>query len=163
MRFTFLIVLLFLAGCASTTGDVGATVKTCCPGSQAQSFAIETRHVPPFLNKLLASNLSTVLAMKGLQPVEKEADLKVIVSYEQEDLAIAVRQNDFDERVSEGGDVRFVAKIVVQMRDPMGELVFDGSVQRIHEVSPGEFMHTGVASVAIFEAFQAMLADYRLP
>ena len=159
MRATFLLIVIFLSGCAATS-NVGSTIVTCCPGSDAESFTIEASRVPPFLENLLVSNLSTVLAMKGLQPVDHEADLRVLVTYDQEDLAIAIRQNDFDERVSEGGDVRFVAKIVVEIRDASNQLVFDGSVQRIHEVSPGEYMHTGVASVAIFDAFQSMFAEY---
>lgn len=158
MRALVILFVLLLASCASTNSGVGANTVTCCPGSDAKTFTLETEQVPGFLEQLLKSNLSTVLAIKGLQPVSENADLNVTLRYEQDDLAMAERHDDFDERVSEGGDVRYVARIVVSMTSTAGDVVFQGSVQRIHEISPGEYMHTGRASSAIFAAFQQMLA-----
>ena len=159
MRIIILLLsVIFLGSCASTNSGVGASTEQCCPGSEYMTFSVDTLQVPGFLEDLLKSNLSTVLAFKGLQPVSGNADLRVVISYQQDDLAMAERHDDFDERVSEGGDVRYVAKIVVEMFAGSGERVFSGSVQRIHEVSPGEYMHTGRASSAIFSAFEEMLA-----
>jgi hypothetical protein len=156
---SLLLISLILAGCASTNSGVGASSSVCCPGIEYQTFTVSTQSVPGFLEPLLKSNLSTVLSIKGLQPVEQGADLEVTIGYEQDDLAIAAPRDDFDERVSEGGDVRYIARIVVTMTDTSGEKLFEGSVQRIHEVSPGEYMHTGRASAAIYAAFEEMLSE----
>ncbi len=159
MRFLSILLASLLTGCVSSNGEIGASVETCCPKPAADTFSIETVKVPKFLETLMITNLSSVLSANGLQPLERNAALKVTVSYEQDELPIASRFSNFDERVSEGGDVRFVARIIVEVRDEAGQLVFDGSIDRIHEVSPGEYMHTGPASIAIHDAFQALLKD----
>ena len=160
MRCFIIAGLLLIASCVSNPSGIGSTVTTCCPDSGYETFELETYQIPSFLESLIASNLRTVLAIKGLQPVSGNGDLAVRIIYEQENLAIAARYDDFDERISEGGDVRFVARITVEMKDrKTNEIVYKGSIQRIHEVSPGEYMHTGRASVAMFDAFSAMLAD----
>lgn len=164
MRSFLYALLLLLASCVSNPSGVSSTTMACCPDSSYRTFELQTRHIPLFLESLVASNLSTALAIKGLQPVDQGGELIARVSYEQEDLPIAARFDDFDERVSEGGDVRFIAKIVVEFIDKeTSEIVFRGSIQRIHEVSPGEYMHTGRASLAIFDAFSELLEDYPQP
>ncbi len=164
MRSFLMVGLLLLASCVSNPSGVSSSTESCCVEGVYKTFEYESRSIPIFLESLIASNLSTALAIKGLQPVDENGDLVARVSYVQEDLPIAARYDDFDERVSEGGDVRFVAKIVVELVDAKSnETVFSGSIQRIHEVSPGEYMHTGRASLAIFEAFSDLLAEYPEP
>ncbi|MBT4492271.1 MAG: hypothetical protein HOC70_03440 [Gammaproteobacteria bacterium] len=159
MRFFLILLASLITGCVSSGGDVGSSVETCCPKPTADTFSIEPVNLPKFLETLMVTNLSSVLSEKGLQPLDRNATLKVRLSYRQDELPMAGRFSNFDERVSEGGDVRFVARIVIEMRDEVGKLVFDGSIDRIHEVSPGEYMHTGPASVAIYDAFQSLLKD----
>ena len=153
--------VILLNGCVTSQSNIGASVTLCCPAKSHETFELETVRVPRFMSDLLAANLGTVLAIKGLQPVTEHGDLKVRISYLQEDLAMAVRLDDFDERVSEGGDVRFIAEILVEMVDQeTRETVFSGSIKRIHDVSPGEYMHTGRASEAIFESFSELFEGY---
>ncbi len=89
------------------------------------------------------------------------ADLQVILRYVQTDLTSASARDDFDERIAPGGEVLFIAKIEVDVRDvKTGDIIWSGDIQRRHEVSPGEFMHTGRASVSLLEAFNELLEKF---
>ena len=151
-----LFVVLMLTGCASTNDEVNWRVESCCPSVTASTFTLETGQVPPFLETILRANVYAAMAGEGFQPVGESADLRVVLRYEQDNLATLARQRGQDERVSEAGDVRYVAPIVVEMYDNDG-LMFEGSIDKFHDVSPGEYMHTGNASVEIYEALVALL------
>ena len=60
-----------------------------------------------------------------------------------------------------GDSQRFVAKIITEIHETgANKLVWSGQLQRIHDVAPGEYMHTGKASVALLEAFTRVLKDF---
>ncbi len=94
---------------------------------------------------------------------DEDPDLEVVLRYEQENLPQAERPDDFEGHISPGGNFRYVARVRVNVFDgTSGDLVFSGSVQRIHDVDPGEYMHTGNASLAIFQAFTRLLSDFHV-
>ncbi|MDA1299541.1 MAG: DUF4136 domain-containing protein [Proteobacteria bacterium] len=153
----FLFGLIALAGCASNS--VVSHMDTCCPGSDTRTFSVSADGIPAFLGPIMVSNFSVALASRGFQPVDDGGDLLVTLRYEQEDLTDDRTRSNFDERISPGGDVRFVARMVIEMVDTStGKLVFRGNIHRVHDVSPGEFMHVGRASMALLEAFDKALA-----
>ena len=153
--------LSFLVACTNNPSDIGNNVIICCANSSYQTFVVTTKNIPAFLDPLMVSNFSAAFATHGLQPVSENADLDVELRYEQQDLIAPAEYDGFDERIAPGGDVRFVAKIVVEMRDAStNATVWSGSIQRIHEVSPGEFMHTGRASISLFNSFNELLDEY---
>lgn len=41
-----------------------------------------------------------------------------------------------------------------------GKMVWSGSIQRTHTVSPGEFMHTDRASIALLDSFMELLVEF---
>ncbi len=156
-----LLVSVFLSGCAVSGSGITSSTQTCCADASYESFTVEAVDIPAFLGPLMVSNFSVAFASHGLQPVQDNGDLKVMLRYEQIDLSQSIEHDDFDERMEGGGEVRFIAKMVVDMQDPAsGQTVWSGSIQRIHDVSPGEYMHTGRASLALLDAFTALLADY---
>ena len=71
-----------------------------------------------------------------------------VVEYVQEDLAV------------EGDDVRFVAQVRVSLK-PAGsdEVLMSGSIQRLHSVHAGEYMHVGNASISFLDAFRDMVQE----
>ncbi len=156
-----LLSFLLLSGCA--TNYLGISVS---PGEQARalkvtSFEVQTEKLPAFLGPILVSNFSVALAERGLQPVASDGDAVVTLRYVQEDLTIEQGHDAFDERIDQGSDTRFVAKVEVEINAAStGELIWAGSIQRLHSIRPGDYMHTGSASVALLEAFRDLLSDY---
>jgi hypothetical protein len=150
-----------LSACASNPSGIGTNVSQCCADKAYESFAVSAVDIPAFLGPLMVSNFSVALAARGLQPVMEDADLDVVLKYVQTNLIQGNAKDDFDESLSPGGDVRFIAKIVVEIRDAdSGEMVWSGSIQRTHNVSPGEFMHTGRASISLLDSFIELLVDF---
>jgi uncharacterized protein YoaH (UPF0181 family) len=89
------------------------------------------------------------------------ADLTVELSYEQENLSVDNKRDSFAEHVATGDALRFVAKIMIEIRDnSTNEVVWAGQIQRIHDVGPGEYMHTGKASMPLLDAFTQVLEDF---
>ena len=158
------VVGLWLGGCSSLQSDIGTRVITCCPTADYDSFTISTADMPAFLGPIMVSNFSVALASHGLQPVDEHAgpaDLTVVMRYEQENLSLDRTTDDFEERIAMGDSQRFVAKIITEIHETgANKLVWSGQLQRIHDVAPGEYMHTGKASVALLEAFTRVLKDF---
>ena len=159
-RCCYLLICLVLTGCAVGGNSVSAGATQCCPDADASTYHLVTENLPAFLAPIVVNNVHAALAAAGYQQVEA-GELLVTVRYEQDNLAMNTRLSGMDERVSEGGDVRYVARIVIELRDDAGEVKFQGAIDRLHEVSPGEYMHTGRASLAIFDALTDMFRDLR--
>ena len=59
------------------------------------------------------------------------------------------------------GGVRFVALVELDMRHSVtGEQVWSGSMQRVHTVYEGSYMHDEPARDAMYDAFMNLFADY---
>ena len=156
-----LFALSLLSACASNPSGIGANVSLCCADKAYESFTVSAVDIPAFLGPLMVSNFSVALATRGLQPVMEDADLDVVLKYVQTNLNQDNAKDDFDESLSPGGDVRFIARIVVEMTDvDSGKMVWSGSIQRTHNVSPGEFMHTGRASISLLDSFMELLLGF---
>ncbi|MFT7044699.1 MAG: hypothetical protein ACJAW7_003478 [Candidatus Azotimanducaceae bacterium] len=174
---------LFLSACSSNPSGVGTRVKLCCPTATYQSFIVTTQDMPAFLGPIMTSNFSVALASHGLTPIAPSvdllspdkptsdtsistdsvpADLTVELSYEQENLSPDSERDNFAEHLAAGDAQRFVAKIMIEIRDnSKSELVWAGQIQRIHDVGPGEYMHTGKASTPLLDAFTQVLEDFQ--
>ncbi len=157
---------LFMAGCAGLSSgisnSVGPAFKNCCGDRIYQDFLVTTQDLPVFLGPIVVSNFSVAMAERGLQPKTDDAGLNVLLSYIQQDLSgtlpNSVPRDNFDERIATGGETRFIARIQIEMRDARsGEMVWSGSLQRTHTVAPGDYMHTGRASVSLLENFRQVL------
>ena len=114
-----------------------------------------------FLGPLIVSNFSVALANRGLQPVNEGGDLVAVLTYEQVDFGRMREKDAFDEPLGMDAERRFIARIAIDVRDAgTGESVFKGHVQRLHDISAGEWMHTGLASQAIFQSFNEVLSEF---
>ena len=160
--------LIFLcsvvSSCATGSSGIGVAVVDCCeavPTGKCSTFEVKAINLPAFLGPLMVSNFSVAFANNGLQPMVGEADLHVELIYEQEDMINEEKHADFGGHISPGGEVRFIAAIKVNIYDsPTNELVWAGVLRRLHEVSPGEYMHTGRASVVLLDSFVELLSSF---
>lgn len=128
------------------------SVDFCCSETNAHSFQLVDAEIPSFLGPLLSANIASALLSKGYYPQEENADLIVVISLESDGLPIAARTSPMDEITLESGDLQFLARITIEISSAGGEPVFRGSIYRTHDVSANEYMHTGRASRAMFEA-----------
>ena len=158
---SMLLPLLMLSGCATNYLGISVTQPESASQPVFESFEVYAEELPAFLGPILVSNFSVAMAERGLQPVVKDGDAVVTLRYVQETLRREVEQENYEERIDQGGEARFVARVVVEIRAAgADEIVWQGSIQRIHSIRPGDYMHTGRASVALLEAFRDLLSDY---
>lgn len=156
-----LIGLLGLVGCA--TDNLGVIAETGLVGSvpDFRSFEVQADQLPAFLGPIIVSNFSVAMAERGLQPLVSGGDAKVTLSYVQEDKRAIPANDAFEGRIDQGGEARFVARILVEVRAvDGGPVLWSGSIARLHSIRPGDYMHTGTASVAFLEAFRELLVSY---
>lgn len=146
----------FLASCQSAPSGVQLSVDFCCTETNAHSFQLVDEGIPPFLGPLLSANVTSALLSKGYYPQEENADLIVVVSFESDGLPVSARTSPIDEIMSESGDLRFMARINIEISSMEGVPVFQGAIYRSHNVSANEYMHTGRASRAMFEALTGL-------
>lgn len=155
------ILLLGMGGCASDY--LGVSVTPADPGSVPafRSFEVEAQALPAFLGPIIVSNFSVAMAERGLQPVSQGGDAVVTLRYVQDELATSETDDEFGGQTDPGANARFMARVVVEIRgNESSEIVWSGSIQRLHTIRPGDYMHTGRASVALLEAFRRLLSDY---
>ena len=155
------VVLLAISGCATERSGIGVAVTHNSQASSYETFLVVAEDIPAFLGPLMMSNLIVALTHHGLQPVSVDPDLLVLLRYEQDNLRVHRQRDDFEERISTGDSERFAARMRIEIRDfESRELVWSGYIERIHDVGPGEWMHTGRASVAIYESFVEVLENF---
>jgi hypothetical protein len=167
---------ILLSACTSNSSGIGTRVIQCCPTANYETFVVTTQDMPAFLGPVMVSNLSVALARHGLTPeaslvgmspantyakTRAASDLVVELRYKQDNLTPDTKRDDFAEHIAMGDSRRFVAKVIIEIRDvATNQIVWEGQVQRLHDVSAGEFMHTGKASIALLEAFTQVLVDF---
>lgn len=161
-RFYFICLLsLFVTSCATHPASIGTRLLICCPAGQYQTFSVSTGDMPAFLGPIMVSNFAVAFTSHGMELHEDGADLAVVLRYEQENFSLDEASDDFDERIATGNSLRFLAKIVIEVRETGAEpMIWAGQLHRIHDVGPGEYMHTGKASVALLEAFTTALKTF---
>ncbi len=163
-RCFYVVVAMILAGCATVNQGITVGAGDEASLKSVRTFEVSAVDMPAFLGPIIASNFSVAMAERGFQPVGENGDAVVILKFEQDDIAQERHRDDFDERIQEGGDLRFIARIVVDLTvKKTASTIRLGSLQRIHTVSHGDYMHTGNASSAFLESFREMLSDVQMP
>lgn len=156
-----MVLLATIAACGTSYSGIGATVVECCPERSYRSFHVDTEEMPAFLGPLMVSNFSVAFAAHGLEPVTGEADLRVLMRFEMDDLTPVVPHDPFGQSVSPSPETRFAARILVEISEwGTTEPIWVGKLERIHDLGRGQVMHTGRASIAILDAFTALLSDF---
>lgn len=157
-----LVAATWLAGCAATPG-ISTNVSYCCRPltDQVHTFRIEFEDTPEFLKPMLRDSAATVLNDKGLQYTEGDADAILKMTFINKTLERDQERVEAWETTAPAGGVRFVALVEIEMTHSVtGEQVWSGSMQRVHTVYEGSYMHDEPARDAMYVAFRDMFADY---
>ena len=162
----FTVLLTLLSACATSPG-ISTDVSYCCRpiAESIYTYRVEFEDTPEFLKPMLRDSVSIVLDNKGLQYTEGEAHAVLAMRYVDRTLS---RQEDADveswERTAPGGGVRFMAQVQMEMTNAVtGERIWAASMQRIHNVYEGSYMHDEPAKAAMRAAFMEIFADFPNP
>ena len=163
--YLYLLALAFLSACASNQSSVAGKVTLCCATEEYKTFSVTTKDIPAFLEPLMVNSFGTAMAAKGWQTVSENAELNIELRYEQDNLSQVRESDDFDERISSGEALRFIGRIVIDVRDPRSEnssekVIWSAYIQRIHNAGPGDYMHTGNAATTLLDSFNEVLVGF---
>jgi len=161
--FLALLVSLALASCGSLP-TVATSVDYCCQtGTEGiKTFRVEFENVPDFLKPMLRDEASIVLAAKGLDYVEGEAHALLSMKFVNRtlDTTDAARDEAW-ETIAPGGGVRFIAEVKVELQEIVSrDVLWRGTMSRLHNVYEGSYMHDAPARTAMRNALQTIFADY---
>ena len=156
--------ILLLAGCVQTGGQIGTSLDLCCPGDydDYDDYGVTLTDMPIFLREYLVAEFDTAFQEKGLSRNDRVNDLRVELKYnhinlrpEQEEIDPFVRMESMNAELS------YIAEVEILMRETAtNNLVWAGSISRIHQVSPGEYMHEEGARPEFLQAFRRVLRNY---
>lgn len=156
--------ILTLTACTSTGSQIGTSMSLCCPGDYASydSYGLESKDMPLFLRDYVIEEFDAVFQQKGLEREDHVNDIRIVLSYnhinlnpEQEGIDPFVRVESFTTQLS------YIAELKVEIFETRSnDLVWAGSVSRIHQVGPGEYMHEDRARPSFQSAFQRLLSNY---
>lgn len=163
-RWILVAMLAVLTGCVQTGGQIGTSLDVCCPGDydDYDDYGLTVTNMPIFLRDYVVEEFDTAFQEKGLSRNDQINDLKVELRYnhinlrpEQEDIDPFVRIESLNTELS------YVAEIEVLMYETAtNNLVWGGSISRIHQVTPGEYMHEERARPEFLQAFRRILENY---
>ena len=165
-RLAALAAAVVLAGCGSLP-SISTDVSYCCQaGTEGiRTFRVEFEDMPEFLKPMLRDAASVVLGSKGLEYTEGDAHAILLMRYVDKTLSRAEEEQlESWERIAPGGGVRFVAQVQLELKNSVtGEMLWSGSMQRVHNVYEGSYMHDAPARAAMRNAFLEIFADYPDP
>lgn len=151
-----------ISGCMNPNLGIGVTVSDCCYPEQLtyRSYGLTIKNAPEFLKPYIVDSMSQVLVDKGLIRDDKNHDLLITLTYQQTDLKDEFQKDEFEGHLSPGGDFRFNAAILIEIRDSASSmLIWSGSISRDHDVFVGEYMHER-SRQAIYNAFTEVLENF---
>ena len=161
-RFLYLLLPLLISGCVSQP-TIATDVTYCCRAGTdgIHTFRVEFEDTPEFLKPMLRDEAAIVLNDKGLKYTEGDAHAVLKMSFINKTLERDQERVESWERTAPGGGVRFIAQVMLEMSNTVtGEVIWAGSMQRVHTVYEGSYMHDGPARAAMHAAFSEMFADY---
>lgn len=154
---------VILASCGSLP-TVATSVDYCCQtGTEGiKTFRVEFEDTPEFLKPMLRDEASIVLATKGLEYVEGDAHAILAMKFVNRTTDTVEEAGDEAwERIAPGGGVRFIAEVKVELREIVSrEMLWSGTMGRVHNVYEGSYMHDAPARTAMRNAFLTIFADY---
>lgn len=152
-----------LAGCGSTPQILTDTSYCCRPAvEQVYTFRVEFEDMPEFLKPMLRDEASNVLHTKNLKYTEDTAHAVLNMAYV--DRTYEGPDSGRDEAwetSAPAGGMRFIAEVQMELRNTVtSELIWSGSMSRLHNVYEGSYMHEAPARAAMAGAFRDLFADF---
>ncbi|MFT5691023.1 MAG: hypothetical protein ACI92E_000348 [Oceanicoccus sp.] len=155
---------LAVSGCAQTGSQIGKNLRLCCPGDYVsyREYGLEVVDMPLFLADYIATEFTAVLEEKGLIRNDRVNDVKVVLRYKQVDLVPGQEVIDpYVKNESLNIELSYIATVEIDIIETQSsDLVWAGSVSRVHRVRPGEYMHEDRARPYFYSAFQSLLVSY---
>ena len=148
LRFGCVLILLALAGCLNQSRPVAAQQVLSDLIQPPATYELASLQVPGFMKDMVEVSLHGTMQSLGYSHRrEQPADIYIHASFEQIDFDGAMVEKDsMSEPTMMVEPKQFIARINIEMFDQGGELIWQGSVQRLHSVGPGEYMHRGHAA-----------------
>lgn len=164
LQAVWLAALILLSGCVQNGFQIGASPSLCCPGDYANyaTYGLETENMPLFLRDYVVTEFDAAFQAKGLRRNDRSNDLRVLLRYNH--INLDPEQQNIDPFIRMEAltvELRYVATIEIEMIETRSsELVWAGTISRIHQVTPGEYMHEERARPAFLQAFNTVLESY---
>lgn len=154
------LLVLFATGCAGLPSIAGDVTYCCHPmADDVRTYRVEFEDTPEFLKPMLRDEASIVLSIHGFDYTEGDADSILLMTFVNKTLERGDSQEAW-ERIAPGGGVRFIAQVVIELKDSVsGEMIWSGSMQRIHNVYEGSYMHDAPARTAMRNTFLELFTD----
>lgn len=148
------ILLVALLGCVNQSRFVDAEQTLSTLTEPPASYELEAVDVPGFMRDMIEVSLHAAMQTLGYSHRRQtQADLYISAEYEQIDVPNVGHERDsMAEAMSMTDPRQFVARVNIEIRDARGKPVWQGSVQRLHSVDPGDYMHRGHAANNIAQA-----------
>ncbi len=159
--FLLALMLLSLTGCLNQSRPVSAQQVLSNLVEPPATYDIVTVAVPVFMKDMVEVSLHGTMQTLGYDHRrENKADIYIHANYEQVDFVAeaATERDAMAESTSMVEPKQFIARINIVMRDESGDLLWEGSVQRLHSVGPGDYMHRGHAANTIATALIELIA-----
>ena len=154
-------------GACGSLPSIATDVTYCCePGTEGiHTFRVEFEDMPEFLKPMLRDEASIVLSAKGVEYTEGDAHAILLMSFVNTPLTREeAEQYEAWGTISPGGDAHFIAEVKLEMKNSVtGEMIWAGSMGRVHNVAEGSYMHDAPARAAMRSAFLEIFADYPNP
>lgn len=155
---------VLLAACASGP-PINTSVSYQYPEAAegVRTYRMEFRGMPEFLKPMLRDEASRVLAMKGLDYTEGDADAVLLLTFDNVPLKsdVAVVEDESGDTTSQVIAARFNARVNLEMTAAVsGERIWTASLGRVHYATEGSYMHESPARVAMRDAFRDVFADF---
>ena len=158
------VAVLISGGCAQNATEIGTNLNLCCPGNYSDyaDYGVEVIGMPIFLRDYVIAEFDAAFQEKGLQRDDQVNDIRVILRYNHINLTSEQQEIDPFIRVEAlNVELHYIAEIEIGIYETAtDEPVWGGSISRIHQVVPGEYMHEDRARPAFLQAFRAVLASY---
>ncbi len=162
--FALILLVPVMFACAVSSGPIGTNLTLCCPGNYSEytDYGLSTRDMPIFLRDYLVAEFDAVFQEKGLTRNDQINDVQVELTYNHVNLRSDQQQIDPFVRIeSMSTELNYVAVIEISIVETAtGNAVWGGSISRIHQVIPGEYMHEERARPAFRQAFRTVLSSY---
>jgi len=154
---------IFFTACSSLP-TIATDVTYCCQTGYegVQTYRVEFVDMPEFLKPMLRDEASVVLDTKGLEYTEGDAHAILSMTFVNRTLtAVNSARDEAWETTAPAGGVRFIAEVQLELKKSVtGEMLWAGTMGRVHNVYEGSYMHDAPAKSAMRNAFLEMFADY---
>lgn len=158
---TTLLAISIIAACTSHGGGVSATQTDCCLPDTPAVYDLGSIEVPGFMQDMVEVSLHMTMQTLGhTHRRSGEADLFVSAYYQQLNVeAENPERPAMAEATVSSETTQFLARINITIVNQLGQTIWQGHVQRAHDVGPGEYMHRGNAANYMAQALVDLINE----